>query len=268
MFPLAGKQFPKSAEELATAIEDALTAVFTLEEGTGVSVEGGKYPAIKKVTIDLDGASVSAKKPPPKPEGVGKREEGVTVDRLEVSGRPIRYEDAEMELGLTARGVTLDFDRDRKGKPLLVLNDAKEGKVEAKIGKEDLERLVEEAARAAAETQGIKIQDLDLKLTSKGPRSAAAEVRVKAKKAILSGVVVIKGQLDIDNDLNATISGLSASGEGVVGSAAAGLVQGKLKQYDGTKVSLMAFSLGDVKLRDLKIDLKDALKVSASFGSE
>jgi hypothetical protein len=131
-----------------------------------------------------------------------------------------------------------------------------------------LERLVQEAARAAAETQGIKIEDLDLKLTSKGPRSAAAEVRVKAKKSILSGVVIIKGRLDIDDELNATISELNASGDGLVGKAAAGLVQGKLKQYDGTKVSLMAFSLGDVKLRDLKIDLKGALKVSASFGSE
>jgi hypothetical protein len=267
MFPLAGKDFPESAEELSDAIEDALKDVFTLDKGTGVSVEGGKFPAVKKVTIDLDGASVSATKPPPKPEGVGKREDGITVERLEVSGHPIRYEEAELDLGLSARGVTLDFDRDKKGKPLLVLNDAKEGKVEAKISKEDLENLVLEAARVAAGAQGVKIEDLDLKLTSKGPRSAAAEVRVKAKKMMMTGVVVIKGQLDIDDELNATVSGLSASGEGIVGSAAAGIVQGKLRQYDGTKVSLMTFSLGDVKLRDLKIDLKGALKVSASFGS-
>jgi hypothetical protein len=49
---------------------------------------------------------------------------------------------------------------------------------------------------------------------------------------------------------------------------AAGVVQSKLKQYERTRISLMAFSLGDVKLRDLKIDTKSGLHVTAAFGRE
>ena len=49
--------------------------------------------------------------------------------------------------------------------------------------------------------------------------------------------------------------------------AAAGIVKKKLKPYDGTTIPLMAFSLGDLSLRNLKIDLKRDLHVTAEFGS-
>ena len=113
MFPLAGKKFPTSAAELAAALNDALADVFSLPKKTsGVSVDGGKYPAIKSVDIDLDGATVSADKPPPKPVGTGKREPGPRVDKLELSGQPIRYEQAKLNLMLSAQGLMFDFDRD------------------------------------------------------------------------------------------------------------------------------------------------------------
>ena len=64
MFPLSGTEFPKSAGELAHAIEAALRDVFTLKAGSGVTVEGGAYPSLDSVTINLDGASLSATKPP------------------------------------------------------------------------------------------------------------------------------------------------------------------------------------------------------------
>jgi hypothetical protein len=97
----------------------------------------------------------------------------------------------------------------------------------------------------------------------------AVEVRVKAKKMIMSGVINVKGRLDLDDELNATVSGLSASGEGVIGTMASGFLQNKLKAYEGKKFPLMAFSLGDTTLRDLNISAKGAnLQVSASFGSK
>ena len=39
------------------------------------------------------------------------------------------------------------------------------------------------------------------------------------------------------------------------------------KPYEGKVFPLMTFSLGDVALRDLKIDVKNTVKVSADFGS-
>src|SRR5688572_11849783 len=98
MFPLAGKKFPASADDLADAITTALADVFDLPGDNTVDFSGGKYPAIKSVKVDLDGATVSANKPPPKPLGTGKREPGPHVDKFDLSAQPIQYEQAKLNL--------------------------------------------------------------------------------------------------------------------------------------------------------------------------
>jgi hypothetical protein len=269
VFPLAGKEFPGSSEELAEAIEEALGEVFSVPaKKGGVSVSGGKFPELKTVKINLNDAAVSANEPPGKLKSVGKRSRGIRVEKLEVTGQPIHYENTKLNFKVAGSGLKFDFGRDRKGKPLLILTDAEEGRVEAKISTKDIEALLLAAASAAGKEQGIAIKELALDLEQEGPRSVAAEVRVKAKKMMMSGVIRITGKLDIDEELNATVSDLACTGEGIVGGAAAGIVQNKLRPYDGTTIPLMAFSLGDVALRDLKIAVKDSVQVSAEFGKE
>lgn len=269
MFPLAGKGFPKTAAELVEAINGALGQVLTLaKKGNGATAEGGAYPSIKKLKINLNDAAVSAAEPPPKPEAKGKRERGIEVDQLEVVGKPIKYEQNKLDLELKASGVRFDFGRDKTGQPLLVLADAKEGHVQAKMSKDDIASLARAAAEMAAKPQGIRIEGLDLTLTSEGKRSLAADVRVKAKKMMVSGVIHITGRVDIDDEMNATVSKLDCDGEGMIGSMASGLVKAKLKPYEGKTFPLMTFSLGDVTLRDLKIDVKSAVQVTAAFGSK
>ena len=269
MFPLAGNDFPESADDLASAITEALAQVLTLsKKDAAVTAEGGKYPSIRKLRVNLNNAQVSATEPPPKPQPTGKRQKGIEVEQLEVTGKPIKYENNRLELELKASGVSLDFARDRKGQPLLVLADAKRGHVQAKMSKDDLEALARAAAEMAAKGQGIRIEDLDLTLSGEGKRSLAADVRVKAKKMMVSGVVRISGRVDIDDELNATVSKLDAEGEGMIGSMASGLVKSRLKPYEGRTFPLMTFSLGDVTLRDLKIDVKNNVQVTAEFGSK
>jgi hypothetical protein len=267
VFPLAGKDFPETADELAAAIRDALARVLTLPKKDGAVTAEGKFPSIKRLKVNLNNAEVSATEPPPKPQPTGKRQKGIEVDQLEVSGKPISYEKNKLELELKASGVTLDFARDKKGQPLLVLADAKTGTVRAMMAKSDIEALARTAAEMAARGQGIKIEGLDLTLTGEGKRSLAAEVRVRAKKLMVSGVVRITGRVDIDDELNATVSKLDAEGEGMIGSMASGLVKSKLKPYEGRTFPLMTFSLGDVTLRDLAIDVKNNVQVTAEFGS-
>ena len=267
MFPLAGKEFPRTADELVEAIQNALGRVLTLAKGDAVTAEGGKFPSVKKLKVNLNNATVSAADPPPKPKPTGKREPGISVDQFEVTCKPLKYEQNKLDLELKAAGVKLDFARDKKGQPLLVLASAKDGYVQAKMSKGDIESLARTAAEMAAKPQGIKIEGLDLSLTSEGTRSLAADVRVKAKKMMVSGVLHITGRVDVDDELNATVSKLNVDGEGMIGTMAAGLVKGKLKPYEGKVFPLMTFSLGDVTLRDLKIDAKKDVQVSAEFGS-
>jgi hypothetical protein len=267
MFPLAGKSFPEDADELAESIRTALEEFLTFPKGSsGVTVDAPKYPTVKQLTVDLDDARAQGDDLPPKPVPKGKREPGIKVGQLEITGHPIRYEKSKVDLSVKAKNVAFDFARDKKGKPLLVLSEAGEGQVAVKVAKADMQALAQAAATLAAKEHGVTIQEVELTLESRGPRAVAADARVKAKKMLVSGVLHIKGRLDIDEELNATISELDCQGEGIVGTMAAAVIQPKLAAVNGKKIALVAFSFGDVTLRDLKIDVKSGLNVTARFG--
>lgn len=267
MFPLAGKTFPQTAAELSSSIQSALADVLTFPgKGSPVTVDAPNYPAVNRLAVDLSGARVTAKTPPPRPQPTGQREPGITVDQLDVTGKPVLYENGKANLEVRGKGLTFQFARDQQGHPLLVLSGANEGSVDVNVTKADLQALALAAANLAAKEHGVKIESVDLDLKSEGDRAVSGDVRVKAKKMMLSGVLRVSGRLAIDEDLKATISDLACSGEGMIGSMVAGVVQPKLKGYNGKQVPLMAFSLGDVALRDLKIDTKDGLHVTARFG--
>jgi hypothetical protein len=270
MFPLSGTAFPTDADQLAAGIRGALAEVFALpaeDSAVKVVVDGKGFPQVERVKIDLSGASVNATEPPPKPTPSGARQPGVHVDTLEVVGHPIKYGQHKLDLTLNARDVQFDFARDKTSRPLLVLTDARDGHVEAKISKADLEALLLTVARELAKEQNIQVRELELNLTSQGPRSLAADARVKAAKMLMSGTIRIMGRLDVDDELNATISGLRAEGEGMIGKLAAGVVQKHLNPVNGRRFPLMTFSLGDVTLRDLEIVANTNVQVSAKFGS-
>jgi len=268
MFPLSGKTFPQDAETLAEAIRGALAEVISLPKpDTAVKIEGNGFPRLKQVKVNLSGAQISAKEPPPKPNPTGKRQAGVSVGNLEVAGKPIRYEQNKLDLSLRARDVTFDYARDKKGQPLLVLTNARDGHVEAKISKADIESLLFTVARELAKQHNVDVQSVKLDLTSDGTRSVAADVRITATKLFVTSTIHLRGRADVDDELNAKLSDLTAKGDGVIGKLVAGIVERKLKPYEGELIPLMAFSLGDVSLRDLKISVKSDVQVSAEFGS-
>jgi len=269
MFPLAGKDFPHSSDELESSIHDALADVLSLPKNNStVTATGGRFPAVSKLTVNLDGASVIGKEPPPKPKPVGKRQPGIEVGQLDVSAQPLKYEKSKLDLTIKAKDVSFDFGRDKKSHPLLVLTDARQGQVQAQISKKDLQSVLLAVAQEVGEQQNVKIQDLQLSLDQKGPRGVAVDVRVTAKKMLVKSTLQIHGELEVDDELNATLRNLQANGEGVIAGMVSRVVQSKLKPYEGRKFPLVTFSLGDITLRDLTIDVKKDVQISAKFGSE
>src|SRR3954447_6554371 len=215
MFPLAGKEFPHSSDELESSIHDALADVLSLPKNNStVTATGGRFPSVSKLTVNLDGASVIGKEPPPKPVPSGKRQPGIEVGQLEVSAQPLKYEKSKLDLAIKAKNASFDFGRDKKSNPLLILTDARHGEVKAQISKQDLQNVLLAVAREAGEQQKVKIQDLQLSLVQRGERGVAADVRITAKKMMVKSTLHLQGELDIDDELNATLHNLHASGEG------------------------------------------------------
>ncbi|HSZ54013.1 MAG TPA: hypothetical protein VK797_00010 [Tepidisphaeraceae bacterium] len=269
MFPLAGKGYPRSVEELASALVTAMEQVLRFPQRDKVVVVsgGGTYPALDRVKIDLTDATVVTETLTPRPEPAGTGAAGITVASLDVVGQPIRHQAAKVNFALHARGLSFDFARDADGAPMLLLKEAEAGEVEVDVSRQDLQSLVAAATAMAVKPHGVTIQDLAVSLTNLGPQTLQAEVRVKAKKAFVSGTLLLRGRVDIDDELIATLSNVAVSGDGMIGKLAAGALKGKLAGIEGEKVPLTTFSLGDVRLHDLKVSTENGLHVNAVFGS-
>lgn len=265
MFPLPSKTFPRDAESLRTALEESLRRVVT-PTGPMVAVEEKSYPELAVIRVSLDGAK-AGERPPPRPAPpVGPAEPGLRVENFEVSGRPILVQRAKVDLLCTARDVQLDQGRDKDGNVLLLLQAATDGKVEVAVALADLEALVLAGAKAEAAKQGVTVESVKIELRARSERALDVVVHVRAKKLFLSAAVRISGSGEIDEQLNARLSGLECDGEGALGTLACGFIAPHLQRFNGGEFSLMALPLGDVKLRQVRIATGSELRVTAEFG--
>ena len=125
--------------------------------------------------------------------------------------RPVSLAGAAVHLALEAQNIVLHQNRDAEGNVFLLLHRAGSGRIGISISLEDLETLVTEVAKTEAGKHGIVIEDVLLRLTSKGDRSVSAELRVQARKLFVRTNVRISGQLKIDDDLVARLSDVNCA---------------------------------------------------------
>jgi hypothetical protein len=233
--------------------------------GTLVTTSGD-YPAYDLLRLDLSGGRVDTTHKPPK----GFREggtDGPSVRRFEVTGHPVQIENAAVSLDLSATDVRFRYRRGDDERLMLAPAGCGDGEVVVEIKRADLEALIMTAAKRAAAAQGAQVTKLQLDLKLLGPRSLAVEALVSAKKMFLTGSVRLSGRVDVDEGLNARVSGLDCVGEGVVGSVAAGALKPKLRQADGKTIALGSFAFEGMRPRDVRIESADPVRVVASFGN-
>ncbi len=265
MFPLSASSLPSSAETLRDALEESLRRVVT-PAGPMVSIEDRSYPQLAAIRISLDNAT-AGDHPPPRPMApAGAVEPALQVENFEISGAPIRVQGAAINLSCWGRDVEIGQGRDRDGNLVLLLQNAAEGSIEIATSVADLEALVGTGAKAAAAQQGVVVEAVSIKLHTRSERSLDVEVQVRAKKLFLSATVRISGSAEIDERLNARLSGLRCAGEGALGSLACGFLAPHLERFDGREFALAALPLGEIKLRDVRIAAGTDLQVTAQFG--
>ncbi len=265
MFPLNTPNFPANAADLARALNDSLRSLFTLAHEP-VAIRDLSYPHLAALELSLDGAELRGRPPAP-PSLATPPVPALAVDSFSAGGRGISVGPAAIEFSLTATGVELHQAKDSAGQIVLVLHTAAAGRVEASASKADLEALIAEVAKAEAGKQGVTVDSVQLSLRSQSPRSLAAEVRLRAKKLFLSASLRITGQLDLDEELNARLSGLDCVGDGAIAAVACGVLKPHLQKLNGRVFSLMSLPLGEARLRDVRVTVGEKLSVTADFGS-
>ncbi len=264
MFPLFTKTLPADPEGLREAIEESLRRVVR-PAGPMVSIEGQSYPRLASIRVSLDHAT-AGDRPPRPPAPAGPVTPALQVETFEISGAPIHLQGAAINLSCRAREVEITQGRDRDGNILLLLKNAAEGSVEIATPMADLEALLRAEAKAAAAQQGVAIEDVRIKLHTRSERSLDVAVQVRAKKLFLSATVRINGRLEIDEQLNARLSGLQCAGDGKLGSLACGFLSPHLQRFNNRAFPLAALPLGGIKLRDVRIAAGTDLRVTAQFG--
>jgi hypothetical protein len=265
MFPFNTDTFPTTAAELSRRLNDSLRRLFALNRDP-VEVHDKSYPHLDSMTVSLDGARIP-EQPPPKPTVIGTPQPAVTIDSFRVTASPFSVGPASVDFGLNAQRVDLWQAKDRGGNVLLLLQNATDGRVEISISISDLEALIAAVATAEAGKHGVNIDSVELSLRSRSPRSLAAQVRLRAKKLFISASLRITAQLDLDEQLNAKLTGLDCIGDGAIASVACGVLKPHLQKLDGREFALMSLPLGEVRLRDVRIAVSDRLSVIGEFGS-
>jgi hypothetical protein len=266
MFHLASMEFPTTAQELAGALASTLHELFVIPPGREPVQIRGEFPSLESIRIDLNEAAVRAGQTLAKPVGVGQVRPGPTVQRLAIEGRPVLIEDAAVHFALAAEDVHLNFDRGSAGRPLMLLDQARNGHVQVQISQQNIQSLLLAGINAKATAHGLAITNVELILTQINSRSVGVEMRISAKKFV-TAVISIRGQLHIDDELRAQVRELGCQGNGMVGKLVCGLLNPHLQKLDGRELPLMAFSLGQVRLRDVQIDTRNGLDITARFGS-
>ena len=265
MFPLKTSTLPPGASALESSLNESLRQLFAVAKDPAI-IRDASYPRLEAITVSLDNAQLRGK-PPSLPTLSSKPTPALTAGSLAIKASALSIGPAAIDLSLSATDVHLHQAKDPEGNLLLLLHNAANGHIEISASSSDLEALIAEVARTEAAKHGVTIDGVELILRSKSSRSLAAEVRLRAKKLFLSASMKITGQLDLDEELNARVSGLDCTGDGAIASVACGVLKPHLQKIDGREFPLMSLPLGEVRLRDVQLAVGDKLSVTAEFGA-
>lgn len=270
MFLLPRETRPQGREALALALREGLQRVVRLPVGRDVvRLEGGAYPRLDLLRVDLTGADALTGAGPPAPPRTDGSERDVQVARLEIMAHPLVVEGARVRFELHADEADFGFVRDRAGNVWLVLMGGREGRADVRLAGADFETLLLAGLKAGAARQGVRIEGVRWALHAMGPRALGLELWITAVRRVVfadvRATVRASGRVEIDDRLDATVRDLRVEGEGPVGGVIANLAAPYLRRYDGRTVPLTGLPLG-VELRDVRVDASDGLRVTASFG--
>ena len=269
IFPLSPGELPQSREELNDSLLGAWEHALSLPDPSKViSIEGGRYPAIESLRIDVsDGTMQRKNKKEEKSRPDGKPQSHLGVGRFELVGQPLLCEKARLNVNLSAEKVRLDLEHDRSGTPILFLANAEAGKLTFDATSEDLARVVLATARGMAEPYGVEVVSANLQIEAKSPRSVTAKLHISTRVGFIPAGMAFKAHVDIDDAMDARLTGLSVDGDEALGPLIVTLLRPGLAKYEGKSRPLISFPSREMHLHDLQVRVDDAVHLTADFGN-
>jgi hypothetical protein len=267
LFRLGASGIPATPHELAAALTRGCRQALILpDEDNTVAIDGNEFPSINSITIDLsDGRFRSTKKD--KININNNVERNLLVRHVEVRAQPLLVHRAKLNVNLVADGAQVALERDRWGRPIMMLADARSGSLNFDVSMADAQAILLRTARDAASKYGITIERMDLKVVPETPRAVRAQVHVMTVVGFIPAGMTFKAHVTVDNAMNARLSGLTVDGDEALGPLIVGFLRPGLAKYNNEKRPLVSFPAGRVQLRDVAVRVDDSLHLTAAFGS-
>lgn len=256
---------PGSRAELECALRGALDAF----HAPNLRVEtAGEFPALTKLFIDLSGGAVPEALPP-RPAVDGARSE-FDVESLELLAEGITFQGSRATVRLEASGVRLALAGASPGEDAaatLDLAGARTGELAIEMSQREIEKAILALAQSAAREHGVSIERTALKTESTGPRSVKFCADVLARKLFMHTAITLRGELSVDGNLDARLTGLTCSGGGIIGQLASNFLQPHIAKLERQVFPLASFALRGVRVRDIALEAGEPLRVRAAFGT-
>ena len=255
MLPLAGDQQPQNASDLADSLQRGLA-----QQGVTASVKAdGTWPALSSLEIQL--SRIAHPKPLPKASA----EAGFTIAQFNLQGAPVEVEGVPATIDAQFSNLSCGFGRISGGPRQLVVQSAEAGTLKAEAATSDIEEKVHRIVADLASNQGATVKSVKLGLTAITPRCVKFEFQCTAKIFIATATLTVGGQMEIDDQLNASLSNLAVMGEGIIASMAQSMIQPRLAEWNGRVVPLGDYVAAGLTVTDLRISTGEKVRLEATF---
>lgn len=261
MLPYSSIGFPASPDALAEAIRKGFEKYAISPREVAISAD--LYPKMASLRVDLTGTEINRGVSLP---GSGEKTgDVVTVGQLEITGSPLVIEGAPLKFQLLGSEVVLAAEVSSEGDGVLIPKTAANGTLSLEVAQDDLQAVFTRLIGEAAKSKGVDVLDPKLTLTSTGARSFRFQADATAKMFMMKAPLSLTGQVAVDEALNLQLSHLELDGSGMALKLVKGFAAPYFARIEGVPIPLTALPLGEIQLRDLKVEVGETVRIEAIF---
>jgi len=169
-------------------------------------------------------------------------------------------------MGLTANDATMALERDKTGRPVMMLEDARSGRLSFVVKISDVENLMLADAQEGLGHFGVDVDDIWLNVVAETPRQVSVTLHIAMEIALVPAGITFKAHIAVDNAMNAKVTNMTLEGDDVLGPLVADFMRPKIVQHNNETRPLVAFPMGKIKLHDISMKVDDSLRLEAAFG--
>ncbi|SDH46530.1 hypothetical protein [Agrococcus jejuensis] len=195
-----------------------------------------------------------------------------TLRSLTVRAHPMHVEGVPVDVGITLEGIAIRWvevvDDGTVGIDVAEQDAANpvRGHVRIEAPQAETVDAVRRVAEAALAEQGVTLADLDVQLTSQGPRTVRAEGTARIKKGFLGAPASASATLRVDDALQVHVEDLRITSSNVIVAGLLAAVRGKVEQATAKPIDLAAQLPPGVRVTDVTLTAGDRIGVEARVG--